>query len=186
MSRFKPKKFGNELDCMLEHMPGPSFASEEAIGAHFDKIRAEKEKTIDKLFEYFEIQKTDKQRWQKLAWKLAEHTVPAMNFKKKTGCPTKWDWLAQLRLYALVQTTQSQQNRSQELPYESLFNKSFIEAAKATALKPLVQSISPKRLHNKYLEFLRSPEFALTEKLLDKMHAEQKQGFYADLLSGDI
>ena len=186
MSKFKPKRFGNELDRMLEHIPGPSFASEDTIGSHFSKIQAEKEKSIHKLFEYFNIQKTDKQRWQKLARKLAEQTVPAMNFKKKTGRTTKWDWLAQLRLYALVQTMQNRQDRSQELPYESLFNTNFVEASKATALKPLVRSISPKRLHNIYLEFLKSPDFHVIEKILNQLDDASRQCFYSDLLEGRI
>ena len=167
---------------MLDHVEPPSLICEEAFHEYIQRLQHAKKQTIDDLFEYYSINTNSKTAWKELAMSLAERHIPAMHFKKKNGATVKWDWVSLFRLYALVNILEPGKKERDQKIYTSLFNDNFIEIARATALKPLVINITPKTLQNKYLDFLKSSEYPVLEKILDKMPAETRLQAYLDIL----
>lgn len=73
-------------------------------------------KKLTELAEHFEIDLKDEHAWFHLAFSLADHYVPGMDFEKKRGQPKKWNFLtlsALCSLYELTKDKFPEKNRAE-------------------------------------------------------------------------
>jgi len=186
----KNKTFGNWLDNKVAPSPPKNLLSSEA---EKKKYRREKQvyelKVILALCDHYNISAEEGEgMWPALALNLARDFVPAMQTPKLPGSKKDWGWIELACLDVLV--ARAEKERNPDFPYASVFNQTLIEKAKNTRLKEIVEknSVTEKTLQNKHLEYRKSPDKALFDKMFGLIETteEEKEQLKDDLLQDRI
>lgn len=176
---FKPPKFGSKLDKKLPHIPRPNILAVDEWDSYLQKQNRARAETLLDLMDYFAISIHAQDRWQHLAYKLAERFVPAMHFQERRGQPTKWSDFKRYALHILVD--ELSQHHPKKVAYAQIK-----KAAHGTVIEKLVARRSPKSLENIHYEFLNTDGFAALNAVKKSLLADPKRyaAFRNDILYG--
>ncbi len=184
MTKRKIKKFNNELDRKLPPVKALSLAaSDEDIKESVKEMRKLQMQTIDKLFVYYGIKKDLFTCWSKLAWRLAEDFVPAMQFQKKRGQPKKWDMKTRMALHALIFLYK---DKNPDTTLVEAYEAIRCQTDDTILSNIIMKATSKKTVQNEYERFQSGVEHKVIQAFEAKASKADQIAFYKSLLAGEI
>ncbi len=173
-------RFKGVLNKKLKNKPHPSYLAEVQEWNKWVITRHELQmQTMGKLLSFYQISDQDKNKWFKLAFKLGEQFVPAMQFEEKRGAKKEWD---DRSLFALCLLVDQSMNKT-EGPKKTAFSK-IKKMAIGSDIEQLVKKTEPKTLENKYYEFIKTDAHHLYKNLENIALSENKLSDFYKLIIG--
>ncbi|MCB1783117.1 MAG: hypothetical protein KDI13_03910 [Alphaproteobacteria bacterium] len=177
MPKEASKKYGNELDHLLDRIEPPGdLAAQEKWREYHAEVFAAKLVTIFKLIDYYEIDINSSNPWFWLSWRLAEDHVKAMRFSAKVDT-VRDKWIYHLALVGLWELVKKDGGQLSDLP----------KYAKGTLLDGHIgSSLKPKTISNKISAFKKSLRGRTLLAIIKNINEEDRYLFWSDLLHKKI